>query len=54
MIFMPSISTSLVLGLLPSLKSYDVGRSVGVGSDGLLSLTKDTVRGLGDRCPTGL
>lgn len=53
MMFIPSRSTALVLALR-SLKSYEFGSSVGVGSDGLLSLTKDTVRGLGDRCPTGL
>jgi len=53
MMFMPSKSTSLVLPLR-SLKSYDVGKSVGVASAGLLSVTNDTVRGLGDRCSTGL
>jgi hypothetical protein len=53
MMFMPSRSTRFVLSLC-SLKSYEVGSSVGVGSDGLQSSTKDTVRGLGDRCPTGL
>lgn len=51
--FMPSRSTNFVL-LLRSLKSCEVGKSVGVGSEGLVSLTKDTVRGLGDRCSTGL
>lgn len=51
--FMPSKSTGLVLALR-SLNSYEVGRSVGVGSDDLDSSTKDTVRGLGDRCPAGL
>lgn len=53
MMFMPSRSTNLVLPLR-SLKSYGVGRSVGVGSAGLLSVTKDTVRSFGDRCSTGL
>lgn len=53
MMFMPSRSTSLVLPLR-SLKSYEVGKSVGVGSEGLVSLTNDTMRGLGDRCSTGL
>lgn len=51
--FMPSRSTNLVLPLR-SLKSYEVGNSVGVSSAGLLSFTKDTARGLGDRCSTGL
>ena len=53
MMFMPSKSTRLVLPS-GSLKVYEVGSSVGEGSDGLQSSTKDTVRGSGDRCPTGL
>ena len=53
MMFMPSKSTRLVLPP-GSLKVYEVGSSVGEGSDGLQSSAKDTVRGSGDRCPTGL
>ena len=53
MMFMPSRSTNLMLPLC-SPKSYEAGKSSGVGSEGLVSSTKFTVRDLGDRCSTGL